>query len=356
MNRLSRVVLIFLISYSTAICQTEASDTVLHASKIEDIKFTSSYFRITGSLYTPINSNSNLPVLIWVSGSGPSFRKIKSKETIKVVNCVLDNGFAYFRIDKPGVGDSEGKVNDDSVFEQLSDIVVDAVKTLKKLSGIDTIKIGLFGSSQAGYIMPLAASKCNDISFIIGSSCPGENSIDQWNYLIEKQMECEGYSKEKAKLTADMFKLVRTTTDKARFDEAISYLGKNPMIIKSVNYDSGFVNKLKEWWPREIDLNDESHFNPISIIEKLKIPIYLIYGKNDTQINPIQAIEAYKNAFKKSGNQKYDIEFLDNTDHNMCKTKTGCLSEINEMNNSNRYFLNPLYLVELKRHLLMLLN
>ena len=89
------------------------------------------------------------------------------------------------------------------------------------------------------------------ISFIIGSSLPGENSIDQWNYLIQKQMLCEGYSEEKARMNIQMFRLLRCTENKDQFDEALNYFSTNPMIIKSVGYDSTFAEQAKTWWPRK---------------------------------------------------------------------------------------------------------
>ncbi len=319
-------------------------DTVLKVERIEEIQFNSKHFEITGNLYLPnINTLSKHPLVIWVSGSGPSYRAVQTNQSRALINCFLESGIAYFRIDKPGYGDSKGEVFDDSLFDQLSGIVVDAINTLKKHPQINPKQIGLLGSSQAGYIMPLVTTKTKDVSFIMGSSCPGENSIEQWNYLIEKQMICEGYSEAVAKKNVEMFSALRTTADKQKFDEAINYFEENPMIIKSVNYDSGFVSKARKWWPREIDLNDESHFNPITIIEKIKIPIFMVYGENDTQIDPHQAYDSYMKALKKADNPFYKIEMLPGVDHNMSITTTGCLKEITELNKAGTYKYSPRY-------------
>ena len=113
--------------------QSFLPDTVLHISKIEELSFSSNQFVIAGNLYLPINNEfPKYPLVIWVSGSGPSFRTIKNADTKKLVNCFLDAGYAYFRMDKPGSGDSKGILNDDSLFSQRSDIVVDAVKLHEK--------------------------------------------------------------------------------------------------------------------------------------------------------------------------------------------------------------------------------
>ena len=323
-----------------------ADDTV-HAGRIEKVVFRSQHFEIVGNLYLPTAGKSPHPLVIWVSGSGPSIRTVKNAETIKLVNCFLDRGVAYFRIDKPGSGDSKGVLHDDSLFAQLSRIVVDAVGTLKKHRQIDPTRIGLFGSSQAGYIMPLAISRCKDIAFMIGSSCPGENSIKQWNYLLEMQMLCEGTPPEKAQTSVEMFNLLRCTTEKATFDSAREYFVKNPMILRSLGYDSSFAEKARSWWPRMIDLNDESHFDPVVLIEKIHIPLYLVYGGRDRQINPEQAMFAYRDACLKAGNKRIRIVLLPLSDHNM-SLSDGCLSDIESLNKSNNYKLDPAYLETIK--------
>lgn len=312
-------------------------------SSIEEVRFQSAHFEVVGNLYLPKSENKKSPLVIWVSGSGPSFRTVKTKQTIRLVNCFLDAGIAYFRIDKPGSGDSKGELNDNKLFDQLSQIVVDAINVLKVHPKIDPELIGLFGSSQAGYIMPLAAVKSKEIKFIMGSSCPGENSIEQWNYLIEKQMICEVISPERAAKNVEMFSILRTTSDKNRFDEAINYFAENPMIIKSLNYDSTFAERALRWWPRKIDENDESHFNPITVIEKLSIPIFMVYGDMDTQIDPLQAIDAYEKALKKSANLFYRVEMINGVDHNMCPSSTGCLNEISELNRAGTYTYSEKY-------------
>lgn len=323
-------------------------DDSLHVGRIEEVKFRSQHFEIIGNLYLPTAGGPQHPLAIWVSGSGPSIRIVKNKETIKLVNCFLDGGVAYFRIDKPGSGDSMGELNDDSVFAQLSTIVVDAIARLKIHPMIDSSKLGLFGSSQAGYIMPKVISMCPDITFMIGSSCPGESSIEQWNYLLEHQLLCEGVPSERARKNVEMFTRLRSASNKKEVDQAIEYFDRFPMVIKSLGYDSSFSQRARTWWPRENDLNDESHFNPITLIEKTTVALFLVYGANDKQIDPRQAISAYKAACDRSGNKRLKIVMLPNSDHNM-SLSGGCLKEIEALNRRNEYRLDPEYLETIQR-------
>jgi hypothetical protein len=85
----------------------------------------------------------------------------------------LDMGFAVLTFDKRGVGGSSGtyepfKVADSPrVFQSLAMDVTHSVRWLAEQPGIDESRIGLFGGSQAGWIMPLAASQEPRVSFIL---------------------------------------------------------------------------------------------------------------------------------------------------------------------------------------------
>lgn len=320
-----------------------AGDTILQIGSMEEIRFRSGRFEVVGNLYLPAGGGPRVPLVIWVSGSGPSYRTVRSANTIRLMNCFLERGFAYFRCDKPGYGGSTGVLDEDSTFAQLSDVVVNAVITLRSHPRIAPGRIGLLGSSQAGYIMPLAIAKCRDIAFMIGSSCPGQNSIEQWAYLIECQMICEGFSPETAARNRAMFITLRCTTEKQKFDEALEYFDRHPMIVHSVGYDSSLSRNARAWWPRQIDSSDEAHFDPMTLVRNFTLPMFLAYGAHDTQIDPRQAMAAYESACRNSRDPRCRIVMLKNSDHNM-SLSGGCLNEITLLNKDNRYQLDPEYL------------
>jgi dienelactone hydrolase len=87
-------------------------------------------------------------------------------------------GFAVLRFDKRGVGESTGTFvlvgTKDSpwVFPQLASDVAAGVRFLRTRPEIDAHRIGLFGASQAGWILPLAARELGGVSFMILWSGP----------------------------------------------------------------------------------------------------------------------------------------------------------------------------------------
>ncbi len=90
-------------------------------------------------------------------------------------------GFAVLRYDKRGVGQSTGTyrglsaANSASQVDELAGDMVAGVNFLRTLRAINATRIGLFGVSQAGWIMIAAARKTADIRFFIatvGSTLP----------------------------------------------------------------------------------------------------------------------------------------------------------------------------------------
>jgi len=83
-----------------------------------------------------------------------------------------DLGYAVLRFDKRGVGESQGSFvfvgTRDSpwVFPQLASDVAAAVRFLRTRPEIDKRRIGLFGVSQAGWILPIAARDLGGVAFM----------------------------------------------------------------------------------------------------------------------------------------------------------------------------------------------
>lgn len=90
----------------------------------------------------------------------------------------------------------------------------------------------------------------------------------------------------------------------------------------------GFVSALWDetnWKPHSPE--DEGFFDPIPIIEKVTIPVLAFFGEKDTQVDPIQGVDAYKKALTKAGNTNFRVELIPGADHNIILSKTGSMEE-----------------------------
>jgi hypothetical protein len=123
---------------------------------------------LNAALYLP-EDNKIQGILIIAHGSAPTTYEDVSYY-IKL-GTKLNMGVLAF--DKRGVGKSTGEYESFTVersqewFDLLASDVVSAIEWVKTRSDLNTSKVGLLGGSQAGWIMPLAASQSKDVDFII---------------------------------------------------------------------------------------------------------------------------------------------------------------------------------------------
>jgi pimeloyl-ACP methyl ester carboxylesterase len=186
----------------------------------------------------------------------------------------------------------------------------------------------------------MAFPKTNHISFMIMVGCPGEDGIHQTAYLIRRQLEFEGVTEEEARQAENHFiQLYYAET----FEQYIEHA--KPLYDNPVQRKLGFVSALWDetnWKPHSSE--EEGFFNPIDIIEKITIPVLAFFGEKDTQVNPIQGVEAYKKALTKAGNTNFRVELIPNADHNIILSKTGSMKESRSRSSAERQNYAPEYL------------
>lgn len=299
----------------------------------EVIRFDSGHFKITGDLYMP-NFEKIHPAIIFVHGDGPATRS-PSGGLNQIMSAFLHIGFACFFYDKPGYGESTGKFSRGKLFQERASILLDAVDALKKHPAIIPKQIGLWGISQAGWVMPKAIAKTKDIAFMIAISCAGTDGIEQSAYLVEKQMLCAGFDEAEAKRAGRYYRQRARAKNYREYLEAAEYLNQNP-VISSLQW--GGILSEDQFTPRLP--SNEGFFNPMALIEKMTIPVLAIFGEKDTQIDPFQAVEAYDKALKKGGNPLNKVKIFLGADHGIVLSKTGCIKEQRErwrLRNSRGY-------------------
>jgi uncharacterized protein len=130
-------------------------------TKSVEVAFESHGATLAGTLKVPSAEGSH-PAVVWVHGSGREARDTTSH----FYTDLLDQRFAVFAFDKRGVGKSQGRCCPRD-FELLADDVLAAVDALRSRDDIDDDRIGLLGLSQGGWIIPVAATKSEHVSFAV---------------------------------------------------------------------------------------------------------------------------------------------------------------------------------------------
>ena len=119
------------------------------------VHFTCEETTLAGTLYLPKGAGRH-PAVIWIHGSGEQPRLNYGA----VVAPLVENGVAVFSYDKRGVGESEGDCcTSPGQYNLVAADADGAVLAVRSHPEINADKVGLYGASEAGWVVPLADSR-----------------------------------------------------------------------------------------------------------------------------------------------------------------------------------------------------
>jgi pimeloyl-ACP methyl ester carboxylesterase len=304
-------------------------------ARIEEITFQSGEFTLVGDLRTPTGT-APFPVILFVHGSGNADRTMFGFY-LPVMERMLRAGYAVFSWDKPGYGESTGQLSSTRVYHQRAQIVLDAIEVMKARSDIDRRRIGLWGISQASYVMPLVLSQSEDVAFMICVSCAGVAGHDQLAYQITSlAMFCGDVPEE----NADKRTVLLAELDKARtFETYAGYVHYREVLDAFVDispYRQKLLDMLAQYGgsgaiPEEAwQANDpeiEDRWNPVGVLEQVRIPVLAIFGDRDSNVDPIQGAYTWGEALEQASNPNFRVELYPGVDHFMVVSESRCINE-----------------------------
>jgi pimeloyl-ACP methyl ester carboxylesterase len=287
---------------------------------VQEISFSTGDFQIVGDLRMPVEGGP-YPVLLMIHGSGGATRN-GSVPFTPMIEIFLRHGFAVSSWDKPGSGESEGEFESEYTITDRARILVDALDALADHPSVDLTNVGLWGISQAGWVMPKALDMTDRISFMISVSGGGEDGIDQGAYQASRVIECNGGSPEDVATVEQYWSIMNKATDYQEYSDAVEIL----LAIPGVFEEFGLVLMEEgNWspWPRQID----AFFDPTDVLRETTIPVLAFFGELDKNIDPVQGSQAYESALAAAGNQDYLVVVIEGAGHVLTPVATGCLGE-----------------------------
>lgn len=279
-------IVIFLISFFLWAIGAKAADTVLPQTS-EQTVIKSEGFDLRGTFCLPTKEN-NFPIVLLIAGSGPTDRNgnqpnLTNNSFKYLAQELAQNGIASFRFDKRGIAESyyEGFTNASILFD---DYVTDATNLIKYLKSDGKYnRVFVAGLSEGSLIGMLAAEKAGADGFISlnGPGLPADE-------IIITQMSNQGTPKE-------IIDQVKSMIAKVKAGESFSDVP--PYLMGLFNPD--IQPYLKSWFA----------YNPALEIGNLKVPVLIIQGKNDIQV---QVADAEK---LKSGNPNSTLLLIEGMNH-----------------------------------------
>ena len=335
---------IFALSMWTREGATKRADKT-HFYREEKVKFQSGNATLGGSLLIPAGAGPH-PALVCVHGSGEQSRN----GFVSIIRFVADHfarhGIAVLIYDKRGVGESTG----DWSKQTLDDLATDALagfKMLQDRKDIDPRQIGLWGGSQAGWIMPKMTSQAKDIAFIISVSGAGAGiSVgDQVLYNLEIDFHNAGFTNDEIaewkRAYRILYQIIQEgpTASTRPLEELVRKLQQNPKLTDELrkNWFLARPNPQIDWEHRDqwFFLYDPN-FDARALWQQYPGPVLGVFGELDglDQVSEVTPIFARTLALRK--NTDFTIIVFPKAHHILMEMETDKPND-NELPNLKRY-------------------
>lgn len=148
---------------------------------------------LAGTVYIPANLNRRASASVLIHGSGPQDRDGYASIMAVFADELASNGRIVLAFDKRGNGDSGGD-GDRAGFDMLAQDVIAAMTLLRARPDVDPERVGIAGSSQAGWVAATVVEGGGAPSdvFLLGAAGAAFTVEEQNLYNTEVQMRCAG--------------------------------------------------------------------------------------------------------------------------------------------------------------------
>lgn len=257
--------------------------------------------KLTGVLTLPQKYNGKVGLVLFIHGDGP-IDATHNDGYKPLWERLAALGYASLSLDKRGIGGSEGSWLDQSMDDRVEE-ARQALAWARKQPAINANRIGVWGASQAGWVIPKLAGK-EPLAFSILVS-PAINWLTQGEYNTRSAMAKEGYS-------------VNEIEQQVNEDNRIKALLKTGSSYEQYVSVAG----QKEAMPRErwkfVSLNYTS--DATKDIANFDSPVLLMLGDHDINVDVKETEAVYREHVSPS--ELLRVKVLPNTEHSMLSTST----------------------------------
>jgi pimeloyl-ACP methyl ester carboxylesterase len=255
------------------------------AFDVMDTEFNTDGVKLAGRLVLP-KSGGQTAIVVLVHGSETD----SARDFYALQRLLPAEGVGAFVYDKRGTGASGGKYTQD--FSLLADDAVAAMREARRLAGARAGRIGYQGTSEGGWVAPLAANRAS-VDFVIVGYGLAFSVIDEDQQEVELEMRLKGHSSKeiaKAEEVAEAAEAVFEsgfTKGFERFD-AVRAKYRNEPWYKDLHGNYTYLilpyseAELREKG-RAFVFGTPFRYDPMPTLRALKAPQLWILGEDDLE-------------------------------------------------------------------------
>ena len=293
--------------------------------------------QFAGTLTLP-KGGKKVPAVVLISGSGAQDRNcdiVGHKYFLVIADYLTRQGIAVLRFDDRGVGGSGGSNAAASMEDKAGD-ALGALQWLKQQPEINQEQMGLLGHSEGGLVAPLAASKSQEVAFVIALAGPavrGDQIMYTQKALVLKAMGVPpAIIEQKLKVQRQLLDAAVAKSDDATLRKAIADAVDRELAIDGAS-DKVSATMRKGLIERAFQMIGSKsgrsfiRSNPAATLKKIQQPILLLWGELDTQVAADENLVAAKKALASGGNKHAVLAKIPKANHAFQPAKTGSPSE-----------------------------
>lgn len=287
------------------------------ATRDEEVQFANGPVTLHGTLTLPAGP-SPYPALVLVHGSNALTRDVFGPWSRYFAGL----GFAVLTYDKRGTGQSTGDWKR-ADFPTLAADVLAAVRFLRARKDIRPERVGLWGASQAGWIMPLVAAQApKEVAFLVVHAGSGTTVHEEGVLYIQNELRLAGLPDTSVAI-GRRYQLL---------DDSVTRVGSGWDKLQRY-YEVHRTEETWLWPPRPADdwfrpyyrmLMD---FDPSSSWRRVTCPALFFFGELDANVPPRESWPPIERALRQGGNSTVTQIVLPHANHLFLQARTGARDE-----------------------------
>lgn len=272
-------------SPSVEVLDTEGARTALRvaAYQSEDVKFQSADgTMLAGTIYKPLNGRKQHAATVMLHGSGQQDRDGYASIIAVLADELAASGRVVLAFDKRGSGGSDGD-GDRADFGVLASDARAAMEYLAKRPEVNPERIGLAGSSQAGWVTAKAiadgASPADVL--LLGAAGTALTVAEQNLYNTEVRMRCLGIGEVDIRLALNQqkafFDFLRNPAMAGKLDALTVESRSRPVLSDWLFPDSRTTDRSAGTWYVVLD----PFFDPLAVWKRYQGKAVFLFSEFD---------------------------------------------------------------------------